>query len=362
MQQYCPSCQAAFTGVTRCPRCDGLLYLPHEAGEQLAPLPGEEPMPAFVRPTPSGRIAVGALLAMGLYLGLRKLVGAAVLATTPDPAAWWVSLEGLGAVFGSQAVAVLFGALLAGAGRTHGFAVGFTVGALVGGLFLAAEVIAGIPAAELVLYLQPPTLALAGGIAGAAGRRLWPALPELDIRPPVRKRSSSIQLAVDEPREQSRPTAWVRVLLGAVIIIAGVALADTARIKIQRASGGLFKVESVLQARFLSWQMATFAILLGGVAASAGTGAGLRHGLLAGGIGGCGVVGLAASRGEVSPAMHYWLSKLSMAGAAPQEPATMAAVALGVVIAALVGGWLGATVFLPIVPKPLRNRRLKMTD
>lgn len=361
MQQYCPNCQAAFTGVARCPRCDGLLYLPHEADDFAAPLPEEE-FPAFVRPTPSGRIAVGTLLALGLYLGLRKLVGAAVLAASPDPNAWWVSFEGLVAVFGAQAVAVLFGALLAGAGRSHGFPVGFAVGAICGGLFLAGEVLAGTPAGELVLYLQPPILALGAGIAGSAGRRFWPALPDLDIRPPARKRSSSIQLAVEEPKDENRPTSWARVVLGSVIIIVGVGMADTARIKVQRASGGLFKVESVLQGRFLSWQLATFAILLGGVAAAAGTGAGLRHGLLAGGIGGAGVVGVAVSSGEVSPSMHYLLSKLSLGGAGPQEPAVLVAIGSGVLMAALIGGWLGAQVFLPIVPKPLRNRRFKLND
>jgi hypothetical protein len=360
MQQYCPTCQAAFPGAARCPRCDGLLFLPHEAAD--ANPSAADAQPGFIRPTPSGRIAVGTILAMGLYLGLRKVVSAGVLATTPDPSAWWTSFEGLIAVFGVQAVAVLFGALVAGAGRTRGFPVGFAVGGLCGGLFLAGEVLAGTPGAELVLYLQPPTLALAGGLTGAVGRRVWPALPDLDIRPPAPKRSSSIQLAVEEAKNEARPTSWVRVLVGSVIIVVGVGMADEARLKIQRGSGGLFKVESVLQARFLSWQMATFAVLLGGVTAAAGTGAGLRHGLIAGGIGAAGVIGLAVSRGEVSPALHYWLSRLSVGGTGTLDPPAAAAVIGGVLAAAIVGGWLGGQVFLPLAPAPMRSRRLKMGD
>jgi hypothetical protein len=335
--------------------------MPHEAAEHR-PSDAADPHPGYARPTPATRVAVGTVLALGLYLGLRRVIAAVVLASTPDPKAWWVSLEGLVAVFGVQAVAALFGALLAGAGRTRGFALGVAVGGLCGGLFLAAEVITGTPAAELVLYLQPPTLALAGGIAAAVGTRVWPAVPELDIRPPAKKRSSSIQLAVDEPRDQNRPTSWVRILAGAAIMVAGVAAADAARLKVQRASGGLFRVDSVLQGRFLSWQVATFAVLLGGVTAAAGTGAGLRHGLLAGILGGGGLIGVTAARGETIPALEYWMSKMSMVGVGPLEPGPVAAVLGGVLLAALVGGWLGSQVFLPLAPEYMRSRRLKMGD
>jgi hypothetical protein len=302
------------------------------------------------------------VLALGLYLGLRKVTAAAVLAATPDPDAWWLSVEGLVAVFGSQAVAALFGALLAGAGRSRGFPLGFAVGGLCGMLFLVAEVIGGTPSAELVLYLQPPTLALAGGLVGAIGTRVWPAVPELDLRPAAPKRTSSIQLEVDKPSAAVRPTRLGRVLVGAALMIAGVGLSDTARLKVQRASGGLLRVESVLQGRFLSWQFATLGILLGGVAAAAGTGAGLRHGLYAGVLGGGGVIGLTALRGESPPAMAYWLSKMSMTGLGPLEPGPVCAVATGVVVAALIGGWLGAQVFLPLAPDYMRSRRMKTGD
>lgn len=361
MQQYCPTCQAAFSTGSRCPRCDGLLFMPHEAADHH-PADSAEPHPGFARPSPASRVFVGTVLALGLYLGLRQVVAAAVLAATASPDAWWTSLEGLVAVFGVQAVAVVFGSLLAGAGRTHGFALGVAVGGLCGGLFLAAEVLGGTPAAQMVLYLQPPILALGGGIAAAVGTRVWAAVPDLDIRPPARKRSSSIQLAVDSPANEARPTRMVRVLAGAIIMVAGVGLADTIRIKVQRNSGGLFRVESILQGQFLSWQMATFAVLLGGVTAAAGTGAGVRHGLLAGCVGGAGVIGLTAARGEVLPPMEYWLSRLSLGGIGAMDPAAIAAVVSGVLIAGLIGGWLGAQVFLPLAPAHMRSRRLKMGD
>ena len=33
MQLFCPTCQAAFPGTQRCPRCGGLLLMPQEAAE-----------------------------------------------------------------------------------------------------------------------------------------------------------------------------------------------------------------------------------------------------------------------------------------------------------------------------------------
>ena len=361
MQLYCPNCQAAFSGATRCPRCDGRLFTPDEPVETPAAVPDPAP-DRFVRPSPAARIGVGTVLALGLYLGLRKVLVAAVLATTPDPAAWWLSPEGLVAVFGSQAVAALFGALIAGAGRSRGFPLGFAVGGLCGMLFLAAEVVGGTPATALVLYLHPPTLALAGGLAAVVGGRVWPAVPDLDLRPATPKRASSIQLAVDKPSAAVRPTRWLRLLAGAAIMVAGVTLADTARLKAQKASGGMLRVESVMQGRFLSWQIATFAVLLGGVTAAAGTGAGFRHGIFAGVLAGAGVIGVTALRGESPPALDYWLGKMSMAGLSPLDPGPMCAIVTGVLLAAVIGGWLGAQIFLPLAPEYMRSRRFRMGD
>jgi hypothetical protein len=88
----------------------------------------------------------------------------------------------------------------------------------------------------------------------------------------------------------------------------------------------------------------------------------VRHGLLAGFLGAAGVVGLTASRGEAIPSLEYWLSRLSLLGAGPLEPGPVAAVAGGVLLAAIIGGWLGAQVFLPLAPAHMRTRRLKMGD
>jgi hypothetical protein len=333
----------------------------------LAPPPPVTHSPARdgpVQPTPLSRVAIGTVLGLVGYLGLRKVLLAAVLVRVPAPSEWWVSLDGLMAVFGAQLVAALFGSVLAGAGRAKPLSAGCAVGALCGALFLAGEVLAGTPPEQLVLYLQPVVLTVAGGLGGLIGARVWPSLPELDIRPPVPTGSklSSMRLAIEETQEPARPTAWVHILAGAAIMVAGVGLADTARHKVQRASGGLLKVETISQGQFISWQFATLMVVLGGVTAGAGTGAGSWHGMVAGVLGGAGAVGLAHYTGVTTPPMDYWLARLAMTGPEVHEWGRAVAIGGGITIAGVIGGWLGGQVFLPLAPPHLRSRRLRMGD
>ena len=52
MLLFCPECQAAFTGVSRCPRCSGLLLMPDEA-PPLSNGAGHDPI-VLVKATPAG--------------------------------------------------------------------------------------------------------------------------------------------------------------------------------------------------------------------------------------------------------------------------------------------------------------------
>src|SRR5207302_9102793 len=102
---------------------------------------------------------------------------------------------------------------------------------------------------------------------------------------------------------------------------------------------------------------------VGGGAAGAGRGAGGWAGTVAGVLGGLGAVGLTVLRGgALSPQAEFQLSRLSLAGAGPLEPHAVAAVAGGILILGVLGGWLGAQLYLPLAPDHLRGRRLKMTD
>jgi hypothetical protein len=309
-----------------------------------------------MRPTAVGRIAVGTVLALGLYLALRRLATGVALAIIPDPGGWWMSFQGLAAVHAAQVIAVVFGAVIAATGRASGYPLGLAVGVVCGGSFLAYEILAGAPPQDLVLYIQPPVLALFGLVAGVIGSRIWGAAPKLDMPLPNSNNLSSIRLAEDNTANTGRPTQWVRIIGGAVIMIFGVAVADKFRQTLQKNSGGILKVQSVAQGEFITWQIAAFTVLLGGVTAGAATGAGLRHGLLAGLLGGAGVYGVYMKSGGSLAPVEWWLGRLSLEELPAMAPGVITAIAGGVMLMSMVGGWLGSAVFMPLVPEHLRGR------
>ncbi len=355
MQLFCPTCQAAFSGTQRCPRCSGLLLLPQEVAETTAQRAKVAPPPP-VYPSPLGRVVVGATLALGLYLALRKFVMGAVMASEYELEAWWASVEGLSAVCGIQVAAVIFGSAIAAAGRTGGFLFGVVVGGVCGGLFFGAELLAGAPARDLVLYIQPLVLVCTGAIAGVLAARVWGAVPVLDMPVASRGTLRSSQFTLGKTVEERRPTAWLRILVGAVVMLVAIAAADRVRSGAQKYSGGLLRVTSVGQGQFLSWQIAVLGVLAGGAVAGAGTGAGLRHGVVSGILGGAGVLGMTAFAGQTFGPVAYWLGKLQLGTLPPTDPAAIVAAASGVLLLGVLGGWLGGTLFLPLAPEHMRQR------
>jgi hypothetical protein len=360
MQLFCPPCHAAFSNAQRCPRCGGLLLMPQEAAEAAAPASkGPPPLP---RPTPLGRVVIGSVLALALYLGLRRLAMGLVLAVHSDPDGWWSSLDGLTAVCGAQVAAVIFGAMVAAAGRAGGLGYGAIVGGLCGGLFLAAELLAGAPAQSLVLYVQPLLLTLIGGVAGVFAARVWTAAPAIFMPLPAAALLSSSQFTLETTEPTARPTSWLKIIIGASVMVAALVVAEEARSKAQKYSGGLLHVTSVGQGQFLTWQLGMFGAILGGGLAAAGTGAGIRHGLIAGGLAGAGVIGVSISRGEALVPVEYWLSKLSLGGIAPTDPAAIVGALGGVLLLGLIGGWLGGALVLPLAPDHMRQQLSSATD
>jgi hypothetical protein len=329
--------------------------MPHEVSPDAVRKQTVGALPRL-NPTTPARVAMGTLLALGCYLGVRKIVTGTVLAVVSDPNEWWLSFNGLIAVYTSQAVAVVFGSILASAGRPRGFAHGLAVGVICGALFLAFELLAGVPPQELVLYLQPPVLALVGLIAGVVGARIWSVTPLLDIPLPNPSKLSSIHLATDATTNSGRPTVWMRVVIGTAIMICGAMVADLARHFVQKNSVGLLQVQTQGQGEFITWQLATFAILIGGLTAGAGTGAGLRHGLIAGAIAGLALLAVCLKEGAAIAPIAYGLGRLSLEEL-PVASASVFLVVMGsVLLVSLVGGWLGGALFLPLAPPGMRNR------
>jgi hypothetical protein len=360
MLLFCPDCQAAFTGVSRCPRCGGLLLMPDEA-PQVTGSTGRAPDP--IEPSsPLGRAVVGTVVALGLYLGLRKVSIGVVLASLHKAESWWESSEALTTVFLLQLFSASFGAVLASAGRARGIALGGFVGVVCGILFLGAEVAEGAPPTQLVLLLQPVLLTVCGAIAGAVGAWVWAAVPDLDMPAPLVKKSSSIELLQDSPSDTVRPTRWIRIVLAAAFIVAGMAVAEKARYGAEKASGGLLRVESRSQGKFMSWQIATLAVLIGGAYAGASTGAGLRHGLYAGVLAGIGGGVVIMTRGGFTQPEEYLLKYMNLPASGPGDPVAVMGIGFGVMVATVVGGWFGSQLFPPLAPAHMRRRRLRGYD
>jgi hypothetical protein len=225
-----------------------------------------------------------------------------------------------------------------------------------------AELLAGAPAQDLVLYVQPLVLVAAGACAGVAAARVWGAVPVLDLPVTDRGRLSSSRFALDDEGETRRPTSWLRVLVGASLMVLAIVAADKERRGALKYSGGLLHVTSVGQGRFLTWQLAVLGGLAGGAAAGAGTGAGIRHGVLAGVASGAGVLALSAPAGEPLGPIAYWLGQLSLNGLPPNEPAVVIAAAGGMLILGILGGWLGGNLFLPVAPAEARARPRSSLD
>jgi hypothetical protein len=198
-------------------------------------------------------------------------------------------------------------------------------------------------------------LVFVGGIAGVFAARVWGAVPVIEMPMPDRSRLSSSRFAIEDSNDSGRPTAWLRILAGAMIMLAAVAVAEQVRSGAQKYSGGLLHVANQGQGQFLTWQIAVLGVLGGGVTAGAATGAGLRHGVIAGAVGGVGILGLTALRGEPLSPVSYWLRKLSLGELPPTDPAAIVAALGGVLLLGVLGGWLGGKLFLPIAPEYMRR-------
>src|SRR5205809_31564 len=118
MAMVCPKCQVSYKQRLQCPKC--AVRLEYQAGGRSfdSDRPGDR---GGWQETPWGRIAVGLLLAQGLYYGLWHLGNAGMMVGNPELAGTFrTSLPGLIVVQSLQALGLLVGGALAGAGRQRG--------------------------------------------------------------------------------------------------------------------------------------------------------------------------------------------------------------------------------------------------
>jgi hypothetical protein len=206
-------------------------------------------------------------------------------------------------------------------------------------------------------------LAALAGPAGAVGARVWPPealLPQVAPAKGSSRGSSLIVLAEESVAARApRPTAWVRVLVGAAVAAAGLLASEEIRFALARGSFGLLHTAAANRGPVVGFQIAVFLLGLGGVFAGATTGAGFRHGVFAGLLAAVAVYVAAANRPDAPyPAVEGYFVTFERSPE-PIANAGAAAEVVGLVIGlCAAGGWLGGQLFPPLAPPAMRKRRL----
>ncbi len=353
MQLYCPSCQANYAAASRCPRCGDRLVTPAESFSALAAK--VPPPPDIVRTTVGGRIIIGCALALGLYLGLREWGLTAV-----PSGEWWDGVVGLGVTVVLRAAGAALGGLMAGSGRSPGTATGAAVGLICGGLYMLAD---GLSGSDAVMFdgVVWAGLAVLAAAAGAAGGWMWP--PPADIPPERGSRGSSLAALAEEDQQKGpRPTAWGRIALALVLAAGSIAGADMARTLLKKGSAGLLNMGGPAQAPLVDLQLATMGLMLAGAFAAAGTGAGLRHGVITGLLAGLGVTGMAAAGTPwADPVVEglLWTFDLPTDGSAGGRGFLVVFGSVFTLVA--LAGWFGGQLLPVLAPKWMQSRLVPMS-
>jgi hypothetical protein len=279
--------------------------------------------------TPWGRLLIGLLLAQGLYYGLLHLCKAMALALAPEAARdLWTTLSGLLLLQGLQAVGLLSGGALAGAGQRQGPIYAALVG-LANGLISVAQVHNNAQLyTPVLLYGQPILHAALGTLGGVAGQLIWRPLPPVAVPagPMVATKGSSRR------RDRSvfgGPIAWFRVLAGSGVALGGTLWASAILDLVLDAGEGKLSIDSNLQSYLITWEITALALLLGGAWAGATTVNGIKQGL---------VVGVATC---------VVLLGVHLAGKAVHLD-TLATSIIVAMFFCLTGGWFGGQLFPPL--------------
>jgi hypothetical protein len=338
MSMVCPQCNGSFEQRLQCPTCNvRLLY-------QATRRPGVSGVVGSTggwQHTPWGRIVIGLLLAQGLYHGLQQLCTAGLLAVAEDSSRdVWTTLFGLILQQGLQGIGLLAGGMLAGAGQRRGFLLGAVVGvwhALI--LTVIAQFSArtgtttpygqALTVTTLTASGQFLLLTVFGAAGGLIGSLIWKPLPTVSL--PSDQAKGALKLSGKGKRSLlGGRVAWLRVLLGVAIVVAGALSANAILKFLLEAAGGKLTIRSHLQARLVNLEICGLAVVLGGCLAGATTSNGLKQGLC---------VGLGAS--AILIGLHVRNPVLSTNELIYRVVSTSAL--------ALTGGWFGGQLFPPVL-------------
>jgi hypothetical protein len=361
MLMFCPQCKGSFEGVLQCPKCGVRLLFPTDKTRKE----GEAARGEKWHQSSFGRIAVGLVLGMGLSYGL-LLLTSVMLRNRGDVLA---PSAGAGVFLGLQALALLAGGMLAGAGQRSGVGSGACVGVVCGVVAFGgmctgqmaglAEPFARADLSKLpdlqpmtpiaaMVYGLPIIDALFGVLGGLLGVMIWKPLPKLNLPasiPVEQKPVLGTQINLPPIGDKKAlipwagPIAWIRVLIGMVVAVAG-AVWTKHLLGFLMEFGGLDKGDiAKVQENVAHGELIALSVLFGGCIAGSTTPNGVKQGVLVGIGAGIGLVGYFVASGEGAQ-----LEKLL-------GPLLMSAF-LGPL-----GGWFGSELMPPATRSPRASRK-----
>jgi len=349
MPMVCPQCSGTFENALQCPQCNvRLLYQPPHTGEGAG---------GRWHQTLSGRFLVGLTLALGLCFGLLQLSAAGVRALGPPG----LTLEaGVALFLGMQALALVLSGVLTGAGQRQAVTLGVTVGIVSGALAIIA-VLSGAAAAVVlplvgdvldpkfpvraaILFALPIVHAVFGGVGGYVGSAIWRPPFDVDLSALASTALAGEARAAAAPPKRlfnfAGPIAWVRVTIGIVIAIVG-AVSPRAIIEVIVELGkDVIEYPDPQKTRFLTAEIFSLSILVGGCIAGATTPNGIKQGLC---------VGIGSG---IFMAMFYLTNAQG-----PKAVLVLLPLFCSVLLGSM-GGWFGSELLPPVyTPKKRKKQR-----
>jgi hypothetical protein len=274
------------------------------------------------------------VLTVGLSIGLQQFCAASLLAGA-DSSGVWRTLLGLVVLHALQAISVLAGGTITGAGQPRGLLFGGMVGLISGATFLVMQIRptdSSWDVGAIVPFAVPFIHLILGMFGGMLGTMIWPPPPTINLTTNVQVRSG--------PTTTSRlfegPIHMSRVFMGAFVVIAGVVWANAILETVLRAGTGTLHITSHLQARLIGWEIAGLATLFGAGLAGATTINGFKQGLC---------VGVGASLVLVGIEL----------GGPSYMLETLILMVSSVFTLSLVGGWFGGQLFPPVIARRRRS-------
>lgn len=334
MSMVCPQCGGTFDQRFACPTCHARLAFPTNREPSAVEFP--EGHGQSWEQTPWGRILVGLVLAQGLFYGLRHLCTAGLLALGPDALPpIWSTLYGLLGLQALQALAILAGGALAGAGQRRGVVFGGVVGLCSGFLSITIYREATQPLTAVMLYGQPLLQTGIGFLAGFVGSRIWRPLKNVALET-SNASATSVGGKRKGPSLFAGKVAWLRVFVGTAVAVCGTLWARLILDWVLEASEGKLEISTHLQLELVTWEITALATLAGSALAGA-----TRANCLKQGLG----VGLASALLLIAIRLH---SK-------PEQVQALFLLLASSLSLGLAGSWFGGQLFPPVYRVPRRK-------